>query len=121
MTLDPRGRIALQDSRHPIPEVGIGHIIERAIGETSRGETTSRVIGEEALEGRPSYHVELIAIGKASIGGLADARRVGIWIDRGLQLPVKVEVRDAAGTLLERHRFKNLQLNVGLTDTTFTL
>jgi outer membrane lipoprotein-sorting protein len=121
VTLDPSGRMALQDSRHPITEVGIGHIIERVVRETSSDEATSRVVGEEALDGQPSYHVELNATGRASIGGVAGARRVDIWIDREFRLPVKVEVRDAAGTLLERHRFKDVRLNVGLTDKTFTL
>jgi hypothetical protein len=121
MTLDPDGQIALQDSRHPITDVGIGHVIDRVIGETSRREAASRFVGNELLEGRPSYHVELNATGNASIGGLPGARRVDIWIDRELRLPLKIEVRDGGGTLLERHRFKDLRLNVGLTDETFTL
>jgi negative regulator of sigma E activity len=46
---------------------------------------------------------------------------VSIWVDEQLKLPVKVDVVDAAGRVLEQHRFTELKLNVGLTDQTFTL
>jgi len=52
---------------------------------------------------------------------MEDARRAVVWIDRELKLPIKVEVLGANDTLLERHRFKNLRVNVGLTDKTFAL
>jgi negative regulator of sigma E activity len=44
-----------------------------------------------------------------------------VWVDETLKLPVKAEVVDAAGRMLERHGFAELKLNVGLTDATFTL
>jgi outer membrane lipoprotein-sorting protein len=121
VTLDPRSRLAMQDSRHPITEVGIGHIIEQATRDISSGAAASTFIGEEPVDGRTAWHLELDATAAASIGGVDGARRVDIWIDRALQLPVKVEIRDAAGTLLERHRFKDLRLDTGLTDATFSV
>lgn len=121
VTLDPRSRLAMQDSRHPITEVGIGHIIEQATRDISSGSAASKFIAEEQLDGRTAWHIELDATATTSIGGVEGARRLDIWIDRSLQLPVKVEMRDAAGTLLERHRFKDLRLDTGLTDATFSL
>ena len=121
VSLDPRSRLAMQDSRHPITEVGIGHIIGQTTHDLSSGAASSTFIGEEQLDGRTALHLQLDAAATASIGGVEGARRVDIWIDRALQLPVKVEMRDAAGTLLERHRFKDLRLDAGLTDATFPL
>ncbi len=111
----------MQDSRHPITEVGIGHIVEAVLRDMSAAAAASKLIAEESLDGRPAFHFELDATTAASVGGVEGARRVDIWIDQALQLPVKVELRDEAGTLLERHRFKDLRLNTGLTDAAFTL
>jgi outer membrane lipoprotein-sorting protein len=121
LTLDPHSRLAMEDSRHPITEVGIGHITDVVIHDASTGAATSKFVAEEPLDGRPAFHFELDATTPASLGGVEGARRVDTWIDRALQLPVKVELRDASGTLLERHRFQDLRLNIGLTDQTFTL
>jgi hypothetical protein len=121
LRLDPNESLALSDSRHPITEVGVGKIIERAQQDAANPRITSHFVGEEALDGRPTYKFEFTASGKEAVGGLATARKALIWIDRELKLPVRLEVYDATDTLLERHRFKQVRINQKLSDTTFTL
>jgi outer membrane lipoprotein-sorting protein len=121
LRLDPNESLALSDSRHPITEVGLGKIIERALKDAANSHIGSHFAGEETLEGRPSYKFEFTATGDEAVGGLEAARKAFIWVDRELKLPVKLELYDGANTLLERHRFKQLSINQKLSDKTFTL
>lgn len=121
MKLDPREKKAMLDSRHPITEVGIGHII----GEVSRAMksqgVTSKPAVEETLDGARVVRFDLDGAADAKLFGVEGARRVSIWVDETLQLPIKAEVMDASGRMLERHGFAKLRINVGLTDETFKL
>ena len=121
MHLDPRDKKALSDSRHPITEVGIGNMI----GEISRamrsGQIETRPAVEETLDGQPVTRFELAGPAEARLFGVEGARRAIVWVDQRLKLPVKAEILDGSGRMLERHRFTELRLNVGLTDSTFTL
>jgi hypothetical protein len=121
LQLDPNGSLALDDSSHPITEVGIGKIIERLQHDAVNPQITSHFNGEEVLDGKPAYKFELTANGNEAVGGLSDARKAFIWIDRELKLPVKVELYDAASGLLERHCFKEVRINQKPGDKTFTL
>ena len=119
--VDPRDRLALQDSRHPITEVGLGHIIEQVAQDSRSGRIAARDAVADTLDGRPAYRFDFDAISTAGLLGVDGARRASIWVDPELKLPDNVEVRDANNTLLERHRFQELRLNIGLTDRTFSL
>jgi outer membrane lipoprotein-sorting protein len=121
LRLDPNEPLALADSRHPITEVGLGTIIDRAQRDAANFGIGSNFAGEETLDGLPAYKFEFIASGNEMVGGLAGARKALIWIDRELKLPVKLEIYDAANALLERHRFKQVRINQKLSDKTFTL
>jgi hypothetical protein len=121
LRLDPNESLALSDSRHPITEVGLGKIIERALKDSANSNIGSHFVGEETLEGRPSNKFEFTATGDEAVGGLEAARKALIWVDRELKLPVKIELYDAAKTLLERHRFKQLNINPKFSEKTFTL
>ncbi|MDX6446927.1 MAG: hypothetical protein QOH71_4001 [Blastocatellia bacterium] len=121
LRLDPNDSLALSDSRHPITEVGLGKITERALKDAANSRIGSHFVGEETLDSRPSYKFEFRATGNEAVGGLEAARKSLIWVDRELKLPVKVELYDAANTLLERHRFKQVSTNQKLSDKTFSL
>lgn len=121
LRLDPNESLARSDSRHPITEVGLGKIIELALKDAANTRIGSDFAGDETLDGRPSYKFEFTATGNEAVGGQEAARKALIWIDRELKLPVKLELYDAANTLLERHRFKEVRINRGLSDKTFTL
>jgi hypothetical protein len=119
--LDPNDSLALEDSRHPITEAGLGSIIKSSERDAANPEITKRYLGEEMLDGRPTYKFEINAKQDGQLSGVAQSRRALIWIDKNLTLPVKVEICDRANVLLERHRFKDLRVNVGLSDKTFAL
>ena len=121
LRLDPNESLALEDSRHPVTEVGIGKIVERAQRDAADAQIASRFVGEEALDGRPAYEFEFEAQGGGPVSGLTEARRALIWVDRELKLPVKLELYDSANALVERHRFKDVRVNLNLSDKTFTL
>jgi outer membrane lipoprotein-sorting protein len=121
LRLDPNESIALSDSQHPITEVGIGKIIDRLQHDATNPGIASHFGGEEVLDGKPAYKVEFTASGNEAVGGLVDARKALVWIDRELKLPVKLELFDAADVLLERHCFKDVRINQKLGDKNFTL
>lgn len=120
VTLDPHDRLAMEDSRHPITEVGIGHVIDRVSEGLRRGRLTAGAVREVALDGRPADQFVCDAVSGDALG-VDGARRAIVWVDRELKLPVQVEVVAGDGTVLERHRFRNLRINVGLTDATFSM
>jgi outer membrane lipoprotein-sorting protein len=118
--LKPDEPLALEDSRHPITEAGLGGIIENIRKETTDPQVSNAYVGEELIEGHPAWKFVFTTKTGMLAGGQNAARSV-VWIDKGLKLPVQVEIYDRANALLERHRFKELKLNVGLTDQTFKL
>ncbi len=119
--LNPRSARALADSRHPITEVGIGYLIERLDGDMRQRRVSLRATVEEVLDGQLHDRFDFESVASVSLAGVDGAQRGAAWIDRTVRLPVKLELMDAAGTVLERHRFKDLRLNVGLADARFTL
>jgi outer membrane lipoprotein-sorting protein len=119
--LNLRSSRALADSRHPITEVGIGYIIDRIGNDLKQQRVSLRATVEDVLDGQPHDRFDFESPASVSLAGVEGARRGAAWIDRTVKLPVKVELVDVAGTVLERHRFKDLRLNVGLTDARFTL
>jgi len=121
LRLDPNESLALEDSRHPITEVGLGKLIERVQRDAATPGIGSRFLGEETLDGRPAYKFEFRADADKAVGGLPGSTRSLIWIDREMKLPAKLELYNARNILLERHRFKNVLLNSKLTDKTFAL
>jgi outer membrane lipoprotein-sorting protein len=119
--LDPHDKRAMEDSRHPITEVGIGYIVEQVSEELAHRGVRELADGDDTLDGRPATRWSFTAAAGANVLGVPGATRAVIWIDHGLNLPVKVELRDASGAMIERHHFKDLRINVGLTDAVFTL
>ena len=119
--LDPHDKRALEDSRHPITEVGLGYIIDRVARDLRDGRVTSRPVVEDTVDGSPAWRFQLDAPAEVPLFGIEGAARAIVWVDRAVKLPEKVEILDAASAMIERHHFKNLRVNVGLTDAVFTL
>ena len=119
MKLNPNDKLALTDSSHPITEMGIGKIIERAQHDSADARISVKS-SEDSLDGRHTYRFDFVATtNNKGVGGLPDAGKAVIWVDRELKFPIKLELYDRASTLLERHNFKNLRVNVNLPDATF--
>lgn len=120
LRLDPHDPLALSDSRHAINEAGIGYIIERIDRELSQHRVELHYKGASQNDGEATDEVELVASGPP-LSDLGGARRALVRLDRSLRLPVEVELYDDADTLIERHRFRHLRVNVGLDDAVFAL
>lgn len=125
--LDPVGRIAMSNRRHPITEAGIGHLLDllqqdRLLAAkysegsiTEQKKTSSRAAGKEEAgalrvfecvmpkDKRPEYY----------------CCRAVVAFDAKLALPVKVTIFDVAGDILEEYSYENLKVDVGLTDADF--
>ena len=115
--LDPRDRRALEDSRHPITEVGFGPIVD-GVTRALQDRTIDIARMDDVSEGR---RFELNVRPGASPLGVTGARRIVIVVGSPDRLPLSVELFDASGRRLERHRFSNVRVNVGLSDAVFTL
>jgi hypothetical protein len=109
--LDPRGKRAMSGNRHPITEVGLGHAIELITSELER--SLARREGEIEA-GEDPDEPGALRVEMRLEGAERYAPRMVVWVDRGLGLPVRVEVEDPAGTLLERYEYRELELDPGL-------
>lgn len=121
LRLDPQGTLALQDSRHPITQVGLGYIIDRVSRDLRDERVASRPLVEDTIDGRPCDRLQFDAPAGMAVFGVEGARRAVVWIDRTLKLPINVEILDSAASVIERHRFRDVLLNPGLADAVFTL
>jgi outer membrane lipoprotein-sorting protein len=119
--LDPQSTMALQDSRHPITQVGLGHLIDRVAQDLRKERVTSQPLVEETIDGRACDRLQFDAPAGTALFGIEGARRAVVWIDPVVTLPIKVEILDSAGGMIERHRFRDARLNPALSDAVFTL
>ena len=113
-TFDPTGAEAMQENRHPITEAGVSHIAERLYVQCrdarQRGDLRARFLGTEHYLDRPTYKIMRVL----EDGGYR------YWnIDTELLLPVRVITYDGRHQLQETYSFRDLRLNVGLTDSDF--
>jgi len=126
LALDPRGDMAMEDSRHPITDAGIGRLIETIAGrwavEMQPGETRVTIDPGAAVDGRPCMMIESTHPRK---GPAFLFHSVKVFIDRELNLPIRFEAydwpeaTDEGPRLVEEYTFRDLKLNVGLSDADF--
>jgi hypothetical protein len=126
LSLDPRGEMAMEDSRHPITDAGIGPMINMleahwkvelkpGVSEVSINEHMK--VGDRPCKMITTRHVE-------KQKGM-DFYLVRVFIDRELGLPIRFEGYDwpkragLDGELIEEYTYKNLKLNVGLSEIDF--
>jgi len=118
----PNSPLVLQESRHPITDVGLGRLIEllaahihRAL---TRGELATREISavDPSSPAKAERRLELMTP-KTATGYIAP--RAVVAIDLGTRLPVAVELFGASDELLGSYTYKDLVVNTGLTDRDF--
>jgi len=110
----PTAPEVMRGNRHPITEAGIGHIIERLYEQFhqahSQNSLRARYLGAEPYLGRPTFKIMRVL----EDGGFR------YWnIDTELLLPIRVITYDCRHQLQETYTFKDLRVNVGLTDDDF--
>ncbi len=122
LRLDPKGSLAMMGNRHPITEVGFGHLIDglqRNI-KTALLHDEFQIIRltEETFRGRPAIVVE--AKFSSRPGRTYHASRMVCHIDKELLLPIGAAFYDEKDGLFERYSYSDVRLNVGLTSLDFS-
>src|SRR5258708_33268320 len=87
--LDPHDKRALEDSRHPITEVGLGYIIDRVARDLRDGRVTSRPVVEDTVDGPPACRFKLDAPAGVPLFGIEAAAPAAVWVGQELTCPVK--------------------------------
>jgi len=113
-TFAPDAAQVMEGNRHAITEAGICHITTRLYEQFQearrQGTLRARSLGSQTYLGRPTWKIMRIL----EDGGYR------YWnIDTELLLPIRVITYDSSHQLQEAYDFKDLQLNVGLTDDDF--
>lgn len=126
-SIRPEGRMALRDSRYPITEFGIEtllvRVMEVAEHDLQYGECLVRTIPNTKVDGRSCTLYEAEHPFERAHFSFHLAR---IFIDDELQLPVRFaaytwpESEGDRPQLVEEYTFRQLQFNVGLTESDFS-
>ncbi|MGH7821080.1 MAG: DUF1571 domain-containing protein [Candidatus Binatia bacterium] len=124
VSIDPKGSLAMRDSRRPVTEAGIFNTI-RLVGEgfargrRGGGGSLERVFDAE-IHDRPAT----CAVARPDADEQGSGEPIGtieLCIDRELHLPALVRVRDLGERLLGEYGYRDYRLNVGLTDRDFDI
>ena len=121
LSLDPRGSIAMKDSRHPITDIGFDHLLKmlRKDIQTAVEHDELEIIRivEEPFHNRPSIVVEARSIPRG--GRKYYASRMVLHVDKELMLPVGAAFYDDRDELFENYAYTDVRLNVGFTPNDF--
>ncbi|MEZ4449367.1 MAG: DUF1571 domain-containing protein [Nannocystaceae bacterium] len=122
--LAPDGSLAMRGNRHPITDFGIGNTIA--------------LLARDArlAAARPQDKVSYVDLGVSTVAGVKArcvaattpglrwsvyyAPKARLCVDVKRDLPIRVTVWDAEGTMLEDYTFRELKTNVGLGDADFS-
>jgi outer membrane lipoprotein-sorting protein len=119
LTMDPAGSMAMKGNRHPITDAGIGRLIEILDKDLKRGrerrELKLTLLGEDEVYGREAWHIL-----KDTPAGGYYAPKMEIWVDKELNLPIKIKIFGPGDEFLESYGYSDLEVNIGLKDEEFT-
>ena len=122
LPLDPGSSIAMRGNRHPITDVGFGHLIDRLSKDIQTAVAYDELeiirIGEESFNNRPGIVVEVKSIPRA--GRKYYASRMVLHVDKELMLPVGAAFYDGEDQLFEKYAYTDVRLNVGFTPMDFS-
>lgn len=125
--LDPDGYLAMMGQRYPIYKIGIENLVSELIvkGEAQRkhGKCEVNFFKNARIDDRTCLLIEVI--NPVQLPGL-EFYRAHIFIDNELNVPVRYaawswpEAPGGEPALLEEYTYRNIRLNVGLTDLDFS-
>jgi len=121
LSLDPKGRRAMKGNRYPITEAGLAKVITRVLKDVEKGEA------EGVLQLRHKQSVEVFGRRSRMITiRLPDdpergfsTSKINLWIDLENGLPIQAEFFDWDLKKVGSYGYKELMLNVGLTENDF--
>jgi outer membrane lipoprotein-sorting protein len=117
--LDPEGRLAMQRNRHSLQHSGMEKIINLIESNFKRarekGLDAIQFIGDDRIAERDVWILE----GRFPENQGFYAHRVIVSIDKTMTLPVKISIFDWSDALVEEYVFRDLKVNVGITENDF--
>jgi hypothetical protein len=119
--LEPTDRRVMEQSRHPVTDIGIGRLLE-IVGENARRGQRSGVLrvvdrGTTEYVGRRVRQIEGVLPQDPRAGYYG--YRVLLNFDEENHLPIRVMVYDWADQLVEDYTYSDLRVNPGLTSQDF--
>lgn len=124
--LDPTGTIAMMGNKYPITQIGLGKLlrklIEKGVRDRAVGDCEVKIDEKATFEDKPSLLIEVKHPIKQPTFDFHIAR---IYLDRETKLPLRYEAYlwpDQPGAeppLEEQYTYRDIKLNVGLTDADF--
>ncbi len=119
--LDPTGKQAMENSRHPITEAGLHNLVGKIATNLRRGlrsgELVSKDHGEQKVYGRKTRKLEGILPKDSSKGYYC--HRCVVNLDLETMMPLKIQIFDWEDRLVESYGYELLKLNPGLRDKDF--
>jgi len=119
--LAPNGYLARRGSLYPLADFGLNRLVERLqdqlLREWLRGELEVRFPGVQEYDGHPCYLFEFFF--PHSQGHASLSSRVVTYWDVAQGIPIKYEAFDWSDRLTERLEFRQVQLNVSLSEADF--
>jgi len=116
-TFDPGDRLVSSPGRgYRIDESGIDNLIDRADSWERNGEAA--LIEKELVFESECYLIEAIP---TTLVGKNPITKERLWVDVEANLPLQYEVYEAGDRLVHSRAFKDLKVNIGLSDKLFRL
>lgn len=100
---------------HQVDQTDFGSFLEGFTRDAAQGMLTYG--GEEVVEGRRTHRIELV---RESHKLTRDFRRMTVWVDAEMRLPAQIEAFGWEGGRIEKVVFRNLEVDVGVTEGTFS-
>jgi hypothetical protein len=126
VNLEPTGFLAMMGNRYPISKIGMLHLAEEMLAKGSRdrqyGECEVQFFDNAKVDGRAC---QLIRVTHPQRRPYFEFYRAEIFVDRELNVPIRYAAwtwpAEAGGepVLEEEYNYRDVQLNVGLTDRDF--
>jgi len=117
--LDPQGALAMQKNRHSLQNSGMEKIIDliksNYVMANEKGLGVIRFLGDGSVDGKKVWIVE--ARFPENHGFYA--HKISISFCPTIKLPLKISIFDRSDKLVEEYVFRNLKINVGLTENDF--
>lgn len=123
VSLRPTSSMAMQGNRHPITDVGFGHMIDIVARDARRSalhpedRVTYVDLGESLVHGAASRCLEQLVPPPAVARYYAARARLCYAVRT--KLPTRVTVWDTGGELLEDYGYAQIRVDVGLGDAEF--
>jgi hypothetical protein len=119
--LEPDSAHVLKESRHPVTDIGIGHLVTLLLDNARRAlreghvDIVDRGISTEG--GRPERRLELVFRRAPEARYYAHRALVGIDVDT--HLPVAATIFDGQGRMIEDYAYRDVRLNPPLSALDF--